>query len=114
MSNLNLKTRNKNMNHGTSFTELQEKILELNESRNDILKDIEDSQNEILSISERIQELQDIKEDTKWWKDQITKAKDKRKRIREQISLLNHEVRTVDALKNSVELELKHTEYYQS
>ena len=82
----------------------------LNQQYSEIVLEIEQFQNEIISISERIQTLEAtpnhlIDKTSKEFKDQVTKARDKRIRIRETIAELNHTARLKLAEIKAVEME---------
>lgn len=83
-----------------SFEQILEEFHRLSESRSQILKTIRDSENEISSISERIEELLAVtgpEAKQKEHKDQLSRARDKRKRIRQEIAEHEHRVRMVEA-----------------
>ena len=73
-----------------------------------LLKEKEQSQDEIASISERIEDLiinAPTGDRDKKLHDEITKAKDKRKRLREKITETNFKVRDCEIQIKRVELE---------
>tara|TARA_X000001036_G_scaffold395216_1_gene396033 strand:- start:5218 stop:5508 length:291 start_codon:yes stop_codon:yes gene_type:complete len=81
------------------------------EQRSEIILEIEQFQNEIISISERIDTLENtadhlIDKSSKDFKDQVTKARDKRKRIRETIVELSHKVRLKEAEIKTTEMDI--------
>lgn len=81
------------------------------EQRSEIILEIEQFQNEIISISERIDTLENtrdhlIDKSSKDFKDQVTKARDKRKRIRETIVELSHKVRLKEAEIKTAEMDI--------
>ena len=81
------------------------------EKRSEIILEIEQFQNEIISISERIDTLENtadhlIDKSSKDFKDQVTKARDKRKRIRETIVELSHKVRLKEAEIKTTEMDI--------
>jgi chromosome segregation ATPase len=83
-----------------SFDQILDEFHRLCESRSNVLKTIRDSENEIASISERIEELYKIptaalKEGEH--RDQLSRAKDKRKRLRQEIAEHEHAVRMYDS-----------------
>jgi archaellum component FlaC len=90
-----------------SFEQILDEFHRLSESRSNVLKTIRDSENEIVSISERIEELMTYaadKKKTQEFKDQMSKAKDKRKRIRQEIAEQEHKVRMYEAKIQSLKM----------
>ena len=90
-----------------SFDQILDEFHRLSESRSNVLKTIRDSENEITSISERIDEL--LKAPAGAFKvgehkDQLSRAKDKRKRLRSEIAELEHSVRMYDAKIQSLKM----------
>jgi chromosome segregation ATPase len=96
-----------------SFDQILDEFHRLSESRSNVLKTIRDSENEIASISERIDELMTFsvdKKKTQEFKDQLSKAKDKRKRIRQEIAEHEHSVRMYEAKIQSLKMRLQRLE----
>lgn len=60
--------------------------------RSELLKKIREMENEVTSITERLSDLSGQKQNS----DQVQRAKDKRKHLREQIAELEHQVRLKD------------------
>jgi predicted nuclease with TOPRIM domain len=60
--------------------------------RSELLKKIREMENEVTSITERLSDLSNQKQNS----DQVQRAKDKRKHLREQIAELEHQVRLKD------------------
>jgi len=90
-----------------SFEQILDEFHRLSESRSNVLKTIRDSENEIVSISERIDELMTYaadKKKTQEFRDQMSKAKDKRKRIRQEIAEQEHNVRMYEAKIQSLKM----------
>lgn len=111
-SRLALRTKNTSQCRGDnmSFDQIIEEFHRLSESRSNVLKTIRDSENEITSISERIDELMGYSEDrkrTQEFKDQVSKAKDKRKRIRQEIAEHEHNVRMYEAKIQSLKMRIQ-------
>jgi len=82
-----------------SFEQILEEFHRLSESRSRVLKTIRDCENEITSITERLEELKCFPKEaqkTQDFRDQMLKAKDKRKRIRQEVAEYEHEVRMYD------------------
>lgn len=80
------------------------------ENRASLLKEKEQCQDEIASISERIEDLiinAPTGDRDKKLHDEITKAKDKRKRLREKITETNFRVRDCELHIKRVELETR-------
>tara|TARA_B100000902_G_scaffold263947_1_gene250083 strand:- start:2157 stop:2456 length:300 start_codon:yes stop_codon:yes gene_type:complete len=87
-----------------------ENLYLLCEKRSEIILEIEQYQNEIISISERIDTLEStadhlVDKTSKDFRDQVTKARDKRKRIRETIVDLSHKVRLKEAEIKTLEMD---------
>ena len=61
-------------------------------------------QDEVTSISERIVDLRDVNPQAS---DEIKKAKDKRKRVRSEISQRKHDVRLVEAEIDALKMRFK-------
>lgn len=83
-----------------AFEQILDEFHRLSESRSNVLKTIRDGENEIASISERIDELQSYQpkdKTTREFKDQLSRARDKRKRIRQEIAEQEHSVRMYEA-----------------
>tara|TARA_E500000081_G_scaffold118579_1_gene122501 strand:- start:5529 stop:5825 length:297 start_codon:yes stop_codon:yes gene_type:complete len=86
------------------------KFIILSEERSQILWEINKHNNEIISITERLESMTsgrgEVDRTSKNF-DQVMKAKDKRKHLRETIAELAHTVRLKEAELKSVEMELK-------
>ena len=86
------------------------KFILLSEERSQILWEINKHNNEIISITERLDSMTSGRgglDKTSKDFDQMMKAKDKRKHLRETIAELAHTVRLKEAEISSVEMELK-------
>jgi len=85
--------------------ELKEKHEAIAEKTSTLLAEIEAKQNEILSITERLDEINILKgEDIKAQK---ARAKEKRARLRDEITDLRHNVRLLDGQKEWLMLKAK-------
>ena len=91
-----------------SFDQIIEEFHRLSEARSHVLRNIAESKNEIISITERIEELQSLpRNGNQEIKDQLAKAKDKRKRIRQEISDHEHNVRMYDSKISAIQMQIK-------
>lgn len=77
------------------FDNILKQFKELSERRSFLLKVIKDTDNDIVSISERLDELRHHR-DAEGVRDEIAKARDKRKRLRSDISDVEHKVRLIE------------------
>jgi hypothetical protein len=86
------------------FKDILEEFTKLSQKRSAILKDVNDMEDEVMSISERIVDLQEANPQTS---DETVKAKDKRKRVRSDISQRKHDVRLVEAEIDALKMRFK-------
>lgn len=92
------------------FEQIIEKFRDLSERRSRILKSISDMENEITSISERLDELRGEEGDKlapKDKTDQISRARDKRKRVRSDVSAAQHDVRMIETEISTLKMRFK-------
>lgn len=83
-----------------SFDQILDAFHNLYEKRSHLLKKIQNSKDEITSISERIKELSSFSESQKKTQDfidQLSKSKSKLKHIRQEIAEDEHNVRLYEA-----------------
>jgi chromosome segregation ATPase len=80
-----------------AFEKVKADFHRLSEQRSDILKQIKKCENDILSITERLEELSKTDDQSQEFVDQYSKAKDKRRRLRDEVADLEHSVRMVEA-----------------
>lgn len=113
--------RGKKSANNTKFTNLSQRnrlvdfdniintFMDFSTKRSALLKDINDMENDILSISERIEEIRSNREelDSKQQTDAFSRARDKRKRVRSDIAKIKHDVRMVEAEITKLEMQLK-------
>lgn len=103
------------------YEQLLQKFKELSNQRSSLMHNVAEMDNDIVSISERIDELKEIRANggsDKETHDQISRARDKRKRVRSDVAHAQHEIRKVEteiaALKMRfkwlVDYEVKHDE----
>jgi predicted nucleic acid-binding Zn-ribbon protein len=93
----------------TNFTTIISKFTDFSVKRSALLKDINDMENDILSISERIEEIRSNHEnlDRKQQTDAFSRARDKRKRVRSDIAEIKHDVRMIEVEITKLEMQLK-------
>lgn len=90
-----------------AFDKILQEFQELCETRSNILKQIRSSENEITSITERLDDLKAHPEPTKEYRDQVSRARDKRKRLREEIASDEHEARLCEAKIEALKMKAK-------
>ena len=94
----NIRNTNPSPRNSPMIDGLMKKFIDVSEKRSDILKKIKDLENDILSITERIEEIKYDQEMQPTERiDAHSKARDKRKRVRTEIAEMEHEVRMHDA-----------------
>lgn len=90
-----------------AFDKILHEFQELCEERSTILKRIKSSENEITSITERLEDLKAQPQTTQEYRDQVSRARDKRKRLREEIAHDEHEARLFDAKIEALKMKAK-------
>lgn len=80
-----------------AFEKTKREFHKLSEDRSRVLKEIKQCENDIISITERLEELQASGDGSSERHDQIAKAKDKRRRLRDEVADLEHSVRMLDS-----------------
>jgi len=80
-----------------AFTKIIEEFHQLSEKRSTQLRSIKQCENDIVSISERLEVLSKKDDGTKEFIDQFSKAKDKRRRLRDEVADLEHDVRMTES-----------------
>ena len=93
-NSLNLSRRNRIT---MAFTKIIEEFHALSEKRSTQLRKIKQCENDIVSISERLDVLSKKDDGTKEFVDQFSKAKDKRRRLRDEVADLEHDVRMTES-----------------
>lgn len=88
-----------------AFEKIKADFHKLSERRSDLLKQKKKCENDILSISERLEELTKTGDDSQEFVDQYSKAKDKRRRLRDEVADLEHDARMVEAEITAIMLE---------
>jgi uncharacterized coiled-coil DUF342 family protein len=86
------------------FEEILKDFMILSARRSAQVKDVSDMQNDVVSISERIEELREARPRNT---DEIAKARDKRKRVRADISTTQHSIRMVEAEIEALKMRFK-------
>lgn len=91
-----------------AIDQILEEFHRLSEARSRVLKTIADDKNEIISITERVEELQSLpRNGNQELKDQLAKAKDKRKRIRQEITEHEHSVRMYESKISALKMQFR-------
>ena len=88
---------------------LIDEFIKVSQRRSELLKQIKDMENDILSISERLEEIKTNNEqlDRRQQTDAFSRARDKRKRVRSEISSIEHEVRMVEAELSTIKMQIR-------
>lgn len=87
------------------FKNLLERHKELSLKHSELLKEIETHEFEVQSVEERIQALEESREKNSY--DALTKAKDKRKYLRKDITELRHKARELEVEVKQVDMKIK-------
>lgn len=106
---INTKSTNRyRRNDPMAIDQILEEFHRLSEARSRVLKTIADDKNEIISITERVEELQSLpRNGNQELKDQLAKAKDKRKRIRQEITEHEHSVRMYESKISALKMQFR-------
>lgn len=94
INSLNLSRRNR---IAMAFNKIKEEFHALSEKRSTQLRKIKQCENDIVSISERLDVLSKKDDGTQEFIDQFSKAKDKRRRLRDEVADLEHDVRMTES-----------------
>ncbi len=94
ISSLNPSRRNR---IAMAFTKIIEEFHQLSEKRSTQLRKIKQCENDIVSISERLEVLNKQDDGSQEFIDQFSKAKDKRRRLRDEVADLEHDVRMTES-----------------
>lgn len=93
-SSLNHSRRNK---IAMAFENTKKEFHALSKKRSEQLRQIKICENDIVSISERLDLLKTKDDGTQDYIDQFSKAKDKRRRLRDEVADLEHDVRMTES-----------------
>lgn len=81
-----------------AFEIIKKHFHDLSEQRSELLKEIRISENSVISIGERLDELRSMetRQRPDDYKDQVIRAKERRRRLRDEIAEIEHNVRMVE------------------
>jgi predicted nucleic acid-binding Zn-ribbon protein len=97
----------------TSINALLDNFYDLKIERAKIAREIDDLENLICSITERIDELKGHSEkarSSKDWRDQFAKARDKRRGVRDTVADKKQEMRRIEARIETLALQIEYGE----
>tara|TARA_R110002153_G_scaffold17833_16_gene62104 strand:- start:359 stop:940 length:582 start_codon:yes stop_codon:yes gene_type:complete len=80
-----------------AFEKTKKEFHDLSHKRSEKLRQIKQCENDIVSITERLETLGAKDDGTQDFVDQFSKAKDKRRRLRDEVADLEHEVRMTES-----------------
>tara|TARA_Y100000287_G_scaffold115748_1_gene92875 strand:+ start:401 stop:709 length:309 start_codon:yes stop_codon:yes gene_type:complete len=80
-----------------AFEKTKQEFHALSKKRSEQLRQIKQCENDIVSITERLDSLNKQDDGSQEFIDQFSKAKDKRRRLRDEVADLEHEVRMTES-----------------
>jgi len=80
-----------------AFEKTKKEFHALSEKSSNKLRQIKQCENDIVSITERLETLGANDDGSQDFKDQFSKAKDKRRRLRDEVADLEHDVRMIQS-----------------
>lgn len=80
-----------------AFEKTKKEFHDLSKKSSNKLRQIKQCENDIVSITERLETLEVKDDGSQEFVDQFSKAKDKRRRLRDEVADLEHEVRMIES-----------------